>query len=240
MCEGDDYWTDPYKLKKQFDVLETNPDCYICLHKVEVINENGTSANRSLPTCDIPTCKMTSDQFYNDFKETELFQTSSFFILGEKYANYINDPPSFRKAAPVGDVPLLLYFSYIGNVYYINTVMSNYRSFSIGSWTSRIHDSSNVKESWKKRSNHITSMRNMLEEFFVFSGGKYKKDLSFMNDQFDKMEATLKDDIFWYCIENKEYKQLFKRLSIKELEKRGLSKKAILKINLQRIFPKMS
>ena len=37
MCEGDDYWTDEYKLQKQVDFMEKNSEYLISFHKVQKI-----------------------------------------------------------------------------------------------------------------------------------------------------------------------------------------------------------
>ena len=39
MCEGDDYWNDPYKLQKQVDFMEANSDYAIVYHKVKIFDE---------------------------------------------------------------------------------------------------------------------------------------------------------------------------------------------------------
>ena len=46
MCEGDDYWTDPYKLQKQVDYMDAHLECSVCFHPVMVYNQQTGEVNQ--------------------------------------------------------------------------------------------------------------------------------------------------------------------------------------------------
>ena len=123
-CEGDDYWTDPYKLQKQVDLMDRNPVYVACFHGYEIFNglENTGTFNKksNLLNNDINGFEFTSI-FDSDVWITQpltvLFKTEALKQITKCLNKY-----TFQR-----DVHLFYHLLNGRKAFYINQIMAVYR-----------------------------------------------------------------------------------------------------------------
>lgn len=162
ICEGDDYWTDPYKLQKQVDYMEKHPECGLIFHGVEKIYEDNKRDKKIIRNY---------DRSKNCSIEEIIYGGGSFCPSASMlYRKSLwDETPEFYNRASVGDYPMQMYFATKGEVYYLNEIMAVYRSGHINSWTHK------CLSSVKENISHEKSMIKMLNEFNKYSNKKYHK-----------------------------------------------------------------
>lgn len=148
-CEGDDYWCDEYKLQKQFDALENNPDCKLCVHMIEGFDNRTGEVIKTYPRQRRQTGVIKSEDFIPQIIGVYSFQTSSFFCDKQMFID--KNDIEFVKLSPTGDETVLMYFGCKANVYYIDEVMSRYRQFVDGGWSSRSKNDSSIRLNYEKK-----------------------------------------------------------------------------------------
>ncbi|CEG28648.1 glycosyltransferase family 2 protein [Bacillus sp. B-jedd] len=200
ICEGDDYWTDPYKIQKQVDFMERHPECSLCVHAGNMVSASDKKIiNRCRPN--------RGNKVYTVEEVIEyggaLFMTNSMFYQTKLAQNI----PEFFNKVNVSDYPLTIYLALQGTVYYLDEYMSAYRLWVSGSWTEK--NLSNI-ESFKK---HFDTISNMLDEINQYTGFKYK-DIIIRTKKRNQFDLLLKQEKFKEAFED-EYRFIFSEFNYK-------------------------
>jgi len=124
LCEGDDYWTDPYKLQKQVDFLEANEDFVISHHNMKIIYDDDRKEHLS-NSPDQKEITTIEDLALGNY----IYTASCVFRNG-----LINEFPSWGKNLPVGDYVLHLLNAQFGKIKYFPVEMGVYRVTKSGLW----------------------------------------------------------------------------------------------------------
>lgn len=155
ICEGDDYWTDEYKLQKQFDFMEQNQDYAMCFHNATIINQvNQTSKLFGIYN--------RTEYYGKDLLNMWLIPTASIFFKNVLPKNY----PAFFSNATHGDLALFMYLADFGKIKYIDEIMSVYRINAIG-----------ITQISFKGIKHNVAHVAQLELMLTYFGEKYKFEL---------------------------------------------------------------
>ena len=135
ICEGDDYWTDPLKLQKQVDYMESNPDCTVCFHPVVVHWEDG-----SFPDGEYPANAgrfLRRPPTIGELLRVNYMQTNSVMYRWNPDGRLFDEFP--LRELP-GDWKLNLLHARCGRIGFLPDVMAVYRRHPDGLWTDAWRD----------------------------------------------------------------------------------------------------
>lgn len=128
MCEGDDYWTDPLKLQKQVDFLESHPEYVMCSHFFQNFIQDSKSFSGYGPICIIKDKSYDFDYYI----KREAWITHPLSVMYRKSA--LNSS-KYRDCILKKDLTLFYFLLKQGKGYLMKDIMAVYRKHSGGVWS---------------------------------------------------------------------------------------------------------
>lgn len=126
ICEGDDYWTDPLKLQKQVDFLESHPDYVVCVHRYKMYHQASNMMDEIIYPLEMPKA--------GSFDLTYYVESQGWFTqpLTTMYRNHILDNDLVKKMKYYKDVTFFYLLLKKGKGYIMPDCCGVYRIHSGG------------------------------------------------------------------------------------------------------------
>lgn len=196
LCEGDDYWINPYKLQSQVDILEQDKTLVACFTNAFILDTASNSKRKYM-----------SSDLNKRFKAEEvimkgggLFPTASLV-----FRNVIKDWPKFIYKYRSGDRAMSLLLLEFGDFYLLNKFTTVYRQHGGGVFNS-------IKEDNEVRRQICLDNIKLLEDFNKFSNQRFGKAVRITQSKLAKI-SLLKDKKIDLQYENR---QIFSYLNSKD------------------------
>jgi glycosyltransferase involved in cell wall biosynthesis len=127
LLEGDDYWTDPHKLQKQVNFLDTQPESAMCCHRVQFLDPDGKEG------IDVYPQRPAGSYSIEDLLKENFIPACSAMVRRD----LIGPLPSWHRELAMGDWTLFALVSNHGKIELMDDVMAVYRVHPGGIWSSR-------------------------------------------------------------------------------------------------------
>lgn len=169
--EGDDFWTDEYKIEKQILFLETHPEYFAVAHRCVVVGEDSMPNGEKYPEC-------MDEEYTLKHYVSEIMpgQLATFMHRNCYREEYFNTDLFFKGLVP-GDRLLYYVIASYGKIYCMPEVMSAYRHIIKGgsSFSASYKYDFEKKEIWSlELVRYIETMKNK-------QAIKYSKLIYFIN-----------------------------------------------------------
>ncbi|MGN0187172.1 MAG: glycosyltransferase [Paludibacteraceae bacterium] len=208
LCDSDDYWTDPYKLQKQIDYLESHSECVICFHNVMHLYEDGVTPRSLLNPLDFPNELTVEDMILRKW-----FLPTNSEVFRREFLQF----PDWYDSVLHIDYVINMLVAQHGTLHYIPDVMAVYRHTAI-SVNAQHNDGK-----WGYMLFHCQTMKKILSQIRPLIAERYHAAIDARLVQYDKEIAQYEYEV--YCekhflaraVRFKTYKRIVRRFLKKKI-----------------------